>query len=158
MTCIVTISLANRGDVHEYPYPLADPQQTKVSASEITALNNTTFLIDEHDGAPQPNGQKKIYLADVSKATTSARAHGARDGLSGRRRRSADQRRPDRDFCRRQHRRGGHRQTQGRRHHRRRQVIEFDLVHLLRSLSRMVISSGMTRWKACAPRTAAGPR
>ena len=69
MTRIVTVSLANRGDVHEYLYPLADPQQTKVSVSEITALSNTTFLVDEHDGAPQPNGNKKIYLADISKAT-----------------------------------------------------------------------------------------
>ena len=37
--------------------------------SEITALSNTTFLIDEHDGEPQPNGNKKIYLADISGAT-----------------------------------------------------------------------------------------
>ena len=69
MTRIVTVSLANRGDVHEYLYPLADPQQTKVSVSEISALSNTTFMIDEHDGAPQPNGNKKIYLADISGAT-----------------------------------------------------------------------------------------
>jgi hypothetical protein len=74
MTRIVTVNLANRGDVHEYDvheylYPLANPQRTKVGVSEIAAVSNTTFLIDEHDGVPQPNGNKKIYLADISGAT-----------------------------------------------------------------------------------------
>ena len=44
LTRIVTIPLANRGDVHEYLYPLANPQQTKVAVSEIAALSVTTFL------------------------------------------------------------------------------------------------------------------
>ncbi|WP_084298852.1 esterase-like activity of phytase family protein [Mycobacterium genavense] len=69
ITRIVTIKLANRGDVHEYLYPLANPQQTKVAVSEITAVTNTTFLVDELDGEPQPKGNKKIYLADISGAT-----------------------------------------------------------------------------------------
>jgi hypothetical protein len=69
LTRIVTINLANHSDVREYLYPLANPQQTKVSVSEITAVSNTTFLIDERDDAPQPNGNKKIYLADISGAT-----------------------------------------------------------------------------------------
>jgi hypothetical protein len=69
ITRIVTIKLANRGNVHEYLYPLANPQQTKVAVSEITAVSNTTFLIDELDGEPQPKGNKKIYLADISGAT-----------------------------------------------------------------------------------------
>jgi hypothetical protein len=69
MTRIVTIKLANHSDVHEYLYPLANPQQTKVAVSEITAISNTTFLVDELDGEPQPNGNKKIYLADISGAT-----------------------------------------------------------------------------------------
>ena len=69
ITRIVTINLANRGDVHEYLYPLANPQQTKVGVSEITAVSSSTFLIDEHDGEPQPNGNKKIYVADISGAT-----------------------------------------------------------------------------------------
>ncbi|WAC92699.1 esterase-like activity of phytase family protein [Mycobacterium sp. Aquia_213] len=69
ITRIVTIRLGNRSDVHEYLYPLANPQQTKVAVSEITAVSNTTFLIDELDGEPQPNGNKKIYLADISGAT-----------------------------------------------------------------------------------------
>jgi hypothetical protein len=69
VTRIVTISLADRGDVHEYLYPLANPQQTKVAVSEITAVSATTFLIDERDNQLQPNGNKKIYLADISGAT-----------------------------------------------------------------------------------------
>ncbi len=69
LTRIVTINLANRGDVREYLYPLANPQQTKVAVSEITALSATTFLIDERDDQPQPNGNKKIYVADMSGAT-----------------------------------------------------------------------------------------
>lgn len=69
VTRIVTIDLANRGDVREYLYPLANPQQTKVSVSEITALSATTFLIDERDDQPQPAGNKKLYVADISRAT-----------------------------------------------------------------------------------------
>jgi hypothetical protein len=69
ITRIVTVNLANRGDVHEYLYPLANPQQTKVAVSEIAAVSNTTFLIDEHNGQPQPTGDKKIYVADISAAT-----------------------------------------------------------------------------------------
>jgi hypothetical protein len=69
ITRIVTINLANRGDVHEYVYPLANPQQTKVGVSEIAAISNTSFLIDEHDGEPQPEGNKKIYVADISGAS-----------------------------------------------------------------------------------------
>jgi hypothetical protein len=69
ITRIVTINLANRGDVREYVYPLANPQQTKVGVSEIAAISNTSFLIDEHDGEPQPEGNKKIYVADISGAT-----------------------------------------------------------------------------------------
>jgi hypothetical protein len=69
LTRIVTINLANRADVHEYLYPLADPQRTSVAVSEITAVSATTFLIDERDDAPQPKGNKKIYLADISGAT-----------------------------------------------------------------------------------------
>ncbi|OBI17485.1 3-phytase [Mycobacterium sp. E2327] len=69
ITRIVTINLANRGDVHEYLYPLADPQHTKVAVSEIAAVSATTFLIDERDDRPQPNGNKKIYATDIAGAT-----------------------------------------------------------------------------------------
>ncbi|HEX3547390.1 MAG TPA: esterase-like activity of phytase family protein [Mycobacterium sp.] len=65
---IVTVNLATR-TVNEYLYPLANPQQTKVVASEITALSNTEFLVDERDGELQPGANKKIYIVDISKAT-----------------------------------------------------------------------------------------
>ncbi|MEV6325939.1 esterase-like activity of phytase family protein [Nocardia sp. NPDC051787] len=68
LTRIVTIDLATKA-VKEYLYPLADPQKTKVAISEITALSNTAFLIDERDGELQPGGDKKIFVADISGAT-----------------------------------------------------------------------------------------
>jgi hypothetical protein len=68
ITRIVAIDLGTKA-VREYLYPLANPDKTKVAVSEITALSNTTFLIDERDGALQPDGDKKIYLADIANAT-----------------------------------------------------------------------------------------
>src|SRR6185369_17549616 len=65
---IVTVNLATKA-VKEYLYPLSNPQETKVAVSEITALSDTTFLVDERDGKRQPGGDKKIYLADISGAT-----------------------------------------------------------------------------------------
>jgi hypothetical protein len=69
ITRIVTINLVDRKIVHEYLYPLANPQSSNVGVSEITALSATQFLIDERDGKAAPNGNKKIYLADVAAAT-----------------------------------------------------------------------------------------
>jgi hypothetical protein len=68
LTRIVTIDLATR-DTKMYLLPLADPQNTKVLVSEITALSNTEFLIDERDTALAPDGNKKIYFADISQAS-----------------------------------------------------------------------------------------
>jgi hypothetical protein len=68
LTRIVTIDLATR-DAKMYLLPLADPQNTKVLVSEITALSNTEFLIDERDTELAPRGNKKIYVADISRAT-----------------------------------------------------------------------------------------
>ena len=68
LTRIVTVNLATKA-VSEYLYPLADPQSSKVAVSEITALSNTTFLVDERDGDLAPNANKKIYVADISGAT-----------------------------------------------------------------------------------------
>ncbi len=65
---IVTVNLATKA-VKEYLYPLANPQETKVAVSEITALSSTEFLIDERDGEMQPGGDKKVYIADISAAT-----------------------------------------------------------------------------------------
>ena len=68
-TRIVTVNLADRSDVHEYLFPLDNPQQSKMVVSEITAVSATTFLVDERDDKFAPDGQKKIYLADISHAT-----------------------------------------------------------------------------------------
>src|SRR5262249_35810599 len=68
LTRIVTVNLATKA-VKEYLYPLADAAQTKGAVSEITALSNTQFLVDERDGELQPGGNKKIYVADISNAT-----------------------------------------------------------------------------------------
>jgi hypothetical protein len=68
LTRIVTVNLATKA-IKEYLYPLANPAETKVAVSEITALSNTQFLVDERDGALQPGGNKKIYVADISNAT-----------------------------------------------------------------------------------------
>lgn len=65
---IVAVNLATKA-IKEYLYPLANPAKTKVAVSEITALSNTEFLIDERDGELQPGGDKKIYIADISNAT-----------------------------------------------------------------------------------------
>ncbi len=69
VTRIVTIDLADRGNVHEYLYPLANPQESKVAVSEISALSATTFLVDERNNGSAPNGNKKIYVADIAGAT-----------------------------------------------------------------------------------------
>lgn len=68
LTRIVTVNLATKA-TKEYLYPLDNPQQTKVAVSEITALSDTQFLVDERDGVLQPGGVKKIYVADISNAT-----------------------------------------------------------------------------------------
>lgn len=69
VTRIVTVNLVDRSIVHEYLYPLANPRESKVGVSEITALSATTFLIDEGDSKPAPKASKKIYFVDVATAT-----------------------------------------------------------------------------------------
>ncbi len=65
---IVTYKLAN-GELHEYLYLLDNPTTNKTSASEITALSNSTFLVDERDGNFLPGAYKKLYKIDISGAT-----------------------------------------------------------------------------------------
>jgi hypothetical protein len=65
---IVTVNLTTKA-VKEFLYPLANPQDTKVAVSEITALSDSQFLVDERDGQLQPGANKKIYIADISAAT-----------------------------------------------------------------------------------------
>jgi len=65
---IVTIDLRTKA-THEYPYLLEDPDATSSAVSEITALSSTTFLVDERDGDFGPGAFKRLYVADVAKAT-----------------------------------------------------------------------------------------
>jgi predicted extracellular nuclease len=65
---IVTYRLAD-GATHEYLYLLDNPVSTKTAVSEITALSNTVFLVEERDGNVQPAAYKKIFLIDVAGAT-----------------------------------------------------------------------------------------
>ncbi|CAN5759732.1 hypothetical protein BH10CHL1_BH10CHL1_25680 [soil metagenome] len=65
---LVTYKLVN-GELHEYIYLLDNPNTTKTSVSEITALSNSTFLIDERDGNFPPSAYKKLYKIDINGAT-----------------------------------------------------------------------------------------
>ncbi|WP_040783238.1 esterase-like activity of phytase family protein [Nocardia pneumoniae] len=67
MTRIVTVDLKTR-DVKEFVYPLEDPKR-KLAVSEITALSNTTFLVDERDGNKTPKADKKLWTIDITGAT-----------------------------------------------------------------------------------------
>lgn len=67
MTRIVTVDLKSRA-VKEFVYPLEDPKQ-KLAVSEITALSNTTFVVDERDGNLAPKANKKLWTIDISSAT-----------------------------------------------------------------------------------------
>ncbi|MBF6205195.1 esterase-like activity of phytase family protein [Streptomyces gardneri] len=67
MTRIVTVDLKTR-DVKEFVYPLEEPKQ-KLVVSEITALSNTTFVVDERDGNKTPKANKKLWTIDITGAT-----------------------------------------------------------------------------------------
>jgi len=53
----------------QYLYLLDNPATTGAANSEITALSNTKFLIDERDGNFEPFAQKTLYEIDVNGAT-----------------------------------------------------------------------------------------
>jgi Esterase-like activity of phytase len=56
--------------VHEYLFLLHDPKTNGTAVSEITALSDTTFLVDERDGNfPAAGGYKKLWKIDLSGAT-----------------------------------------------------------------------------------------
>nr|WP_221333164.1 esterase-like activity of phytase family protein [Nocardia transvalensis] len=67
MTRIVTLDLKSKA-AKEFVYPLEDPK-SKLAVSEITALSNTTFLVDERDGKPAPGANKKLWTIDLAGAT-----------------------------------------------------------------------------------------
>jgi hypothetical protein len=63
---IVTVNLHTHS-THEYLYPL---DSSSTGNSEITALSNHEFLIDERDGAyPSAAGDKKLWKIDLNGAT-----------------------------------------------------------------------------------------
>jgi Esterase-like activity of phytase/Bacterial Ig domain len=53
----------------QYLYLLDDPATTGDANSEITALSNTKFLVDERDGNFEPNAHKTLYEVDLKGAT-----------------------------------------------------------------------------------------
>ncbi|MET8631381.1 esterase-like activity of phytase family protein [Streptomyces sp. NPDC004096] len=83
---IATYNLRTRA-THEYVYLLDDPKVTSGAVSEITALSNTTFVVDERDGNMEPGAFKKLFKIDISRATDvgpAARVQGATyDGAEG---------------------------------------------------------------------------
>lgn len=68
-TRIVTYNLYTH-KTHEYLFLLDEPATTGVANSEITALSNSTFLIDERDGNfPSATGYKKLWEVNLEGAT-----------------------------------------------------------------------------------------
>ncbi|MGW4353983.1 esterase-like activity of phytase family protein [Nocardia sp. NPDC004582] len=67
VTRIVTVDLKTKA-VKEFALPLESPKE-KLAVSEITALSNTTFLVDERDGNKAPKANKKLWTVDISGAT-----------------------------------------------------------------------------------------
>nr|WTB33386.1 esterase-like activity of phytase family protein [Streptomyces sp. NBC_00830] len=65
---IVTYNLHTHA-THEYVYLLDDPKTNSGAVSEITALSNSTFLVDERDGNMEPGAYKKLFKIDISGAT-----------------------------------------------------------------------------------------
>lgn len=65
---IVTYNLHTHA-THEYVYLLDDPKTNSGAVSEITALSNTAFLVDERDGKTEPGAYKKLFKIDISGAT-----------------------------------------------------------------------------------------
>jgi hypothetical protein len=67
---IVTYNLKTAA-THEYLYLLTDPAKNSGAVSEITALSNTKFVVDERDGnfENDPTAFKELYAIDISNAT-----------------------------------------------------------------------------------------
>jgi hypothetical protein len=66
---LVTYNLRT-GAEHEYLYLLHNPATTGTAVSELTALSDTTFLVDERDSNwPGPGAFKQLFKIDISGAT-----------------------------------------------------------------------------------------
>jgi hypothetical protein len=66
---IVTYGLRTH-QLHEYLYLLHDPKTNSTAVSELTALSDSTFLVDERDGNfPAAGGFKKLFEINLAGAT-----------------------------------------------------------------------------------------
>ncbi len=83
---IVTVDLRTYAS-HEYVYLLHNTGAPTTAVSEIAAVNDHQFLVDERDGTFEPGANKKLFLVDLRGATDvgpSSRVHGASyDGPHG---------------------------------------------------------------------------
>jgi hypothetical protein len=68
VTRIITINL-HTFQTKQYLYLLDNPATTGDANSEITALSNTKFLVDERDGNFEPFAAKTLYEVDINGAT-----------------------------------------------------------------------------------------
>ena len=68
VTRIITINLRTM-QTKQYLYLLDNPATTGDANSEITALSDTTFLVDERDGNFEPFANKTLYEVDINGAT-----------------------------------------------------------------------------------------
>jgi hypothetical protein len=67
-TRIVAINLRTF-ETKQYLYLLDNPANTGAAVSEITALSNTRFVLDERDGNFEPFAQKNLTVVDINGAT-----------------------------------------------------------------------------------------
>ncbi|SFS66008.1 esterase-like activity of phytase family protein [Saccharopolyspora flava] len=67
-TRIVTYDLVTKA-TREFVYLLDDPKENGGAVSEITALSDSTFLVDERDGDFGPGAYKKLFTIDLAGAT-----------------------------------------------------------------------------------------
>lgn len=68
VTRIITINLHTM-KTKQYLYLLDNPDDTGDAVSEITALSDTKFLVDERDGNFEPFAGKTLYEVDINGAT-----------------------------------------------------------------------------------------
>jgi Esterase-like activity of phytase/Bacterial Ig domain len=68
VTRIITVDL-HTYQTRQYLYLLDDPATTGDANSEITALSDTKFLVDERDGNFEPFANKTLYEVDINGAT-----------------------------------------------------------------------------------------
>src|SRR4029079_18769221 len=65
---IVTVDLRTRQS-HEYVYLLHNADGADTAVSEIAAVDDHRFLVDERDGDVEPGANKKLFEIDLRGAT-----------------------------------------------------------------------------------------